>query len=155
MININILTVGKIKEKYLVDLINEYIKRISKFAKINMIELADESNKLPEAMVLEKESNKILENIPKNSYKILLDIKGEMLDSIALANKLQEISTYFNSNITFIIGGSMGVGDEVRRQADYRLSFSKLTFPHQLMRGILLEQIYRCFKILNNEAYHK
>lgn len=155
MININILTVGKIKEKYLVDLINEYIKRISKFAKINMIELADESNKLPEAMVLEKESNKILENIPKNSYKILLDIKGEMLDSIALANKLQEISTYFNSNITFIIGGSLGVADEVRRQADYRLSFSKLTFPHQLMRGILLEQIYRCFKILNNEAYHK
>ena len=155
MTNINILCVGKIKEKYLVDLINEYSKRISKFAKLNIIELADESNKLPETIVLEKESNKIIENIPHNSFLILLDIKGEMLGSVELANKINEISTYHSSNITFIIGGSMGVNEEVRKKVDYKLSFSKMTFPHQLMRGILLEQIYRSFKILNNEAYHK
>lgn len=152
---ITILAVGKIKEKYLTDLINEYQKRITKYHKINIVELEDETNKQAEELIINKESKRILEHIPTNSYVVLLDLKGHMLDSVELASKIQNIFTYESSNITFIIGGSCGVNDEVRQASNYRLCFSKMTFPHQLMRGILLEQIYRSFKILNNESYHK
>ena len=155
MIEINVISVGNVKEKYLQELIADYKKRISKYAKIELIELKDESNKINENVVKETEGERILSSIKEGFYVILLDLKGQMLDSISLSKKLDEISTYHSSKIAFIIGGSFGVSEDVKKRANYLLSFSKMTFPHQLAMGLLLEQIYRSFKILNNETYHK
>lgn len=155
MIEINVISVGNVKEKYLQELIADYKKRISKYAKIELIELKDESNKINENIVKETEGERILSSIKEGFYVILLDLRGQMLDSISLSKKLDEISTYHSSKIAFIIGGSFGVSEAVKKRANYMLSFSKMTFPHQLAKGMLLEQIYRSFKILNNETYHK
>ena len=138
---------GKIKEDYLNKLIDDYKKRISRYHKIEIIELNDSND-------LQKESVDILKHINNQDYVIALDIDGENLDSVSLAKKID--TTFLNyGTITFIIGSSFGLHEDIKRRANYRLSFSKLTFPHGLFRGILLEQIYRSFKILNNETYHK
>lgn len=157
---ITILSVGKIKETYLIDGIKEYTKRLSKYAKIEEIQVQDEpisknSNDSLDLEVKNKEGKKILSIIDLKSYKIILDLKGEMCSSEELAKKILDINTYSNSHITFVIGGSLGLSKEVLDIADYKLCFSKMTFPHQLMKLILLEQIYRAFKINNNETYHK
>lgn len=149
---IKIICVGKVKEKFYNDAINEYKKRIGKYTKIEIIELKDEA--YDKDKTIKKESDEILRVINNNDYNIGLDISGNMLDSVSFANKIDNIFQ-INSNITFIIGGSYGFNDEVRSRCSYLLSFSKMTFPHQLFRVILLEQIYRSFRILNNEKYHK
>lgn len=143
---IKIICVGKIKEKYLRDAISDYEKRISKYHKINIIEV-DDSN-------MKEESTRILKNIKKDDFVITLEINGNVISSMEFANKIDKLFIT-NSNITFVIGGSDGIDDIVKERSNYSLSFSTLTFPHQLFRVILLEQIYRCFKILNNETYHK
>ena len=144
---IKLICMGKIKEDYLNKLIDDYKKRISRYHKIEIIELNDSND-------LQKESVDILKHINNQDYVIALDVNGENLDSVSLAQKID--STFLNyGTITFIIGSSFGLHDDVKRRANYKLSFSKLTFPHGLFRGILLEQIYRSFKILNNETYHK
>ena len=150
---IKIICVGKIKEEYLNKGINEYKKRISKYHNIEIYELQDEGL-LDKQTTLKKEKEKILKIINPKDYLIILDIDGKELNSIQLAKKIDEIFIT-NSNITFIIGGSYGIDDSIKDLADLKLSFSKLTFPHQLFRVILLEQIYRAFKINNNEEYHK
>ena len=144
---IKIICMGKIKEDYLTKLIEDYKKRIARYHKIEIIELNDSND-------LQKESVDILKHINSQDYVIALDIEGEFLDSVSLAKKID--STFLNyGTITFVIGSSFGLHEEIKRRANYKLSFSKLTFPHGLFRGILLEQIYRSFKILNNETYHK
>lgn len=158
--NIDIVCVGKIKEKYLKDAIDEYSKRLSKYVKLSIKENADEKceDKQSEALdikVKEIEGKRILNSIKDSSYVILLDIDGKMIDSVSLSEKISSLAINGVSDITFIIGGSLGVSEVVKKRADYRLSFSKMTFPHQLMRVILLEQIYRAFRIMNNEPYHK
>ncbi len=157
---ITIISVGKLKEKYLLDGISEYIKRISKYSSVEEKVLKDEPIPQNASLAIEneikiKEGKKILESIPQNSFKIVLDLKGEMLKSEELAMKIKNIQTYNSSHIVFIIGGSLGLSKEVIDSADYSLCFSKMTFPHQLMKLILLEQVYRAFKINNNETYHK
>jgi len=144
---ITIIAVGKLKEKYLKDGINEYLKRLSPYAKVNILELADE--KAPDnysenelLQVKEKEGVKILQHIKDNQYVIALVIEGELLSSEELASEIDKLITYGNSHIVFIIGGSMGLSKKVYKRADKHLSFSKMTFPHQLMRLILVEQIY-------------
>lgn len=144
---IKILCVGKIKERYLQDLINDYLKRISKYHKIEIIELKDDSN-------YQKETSNLLEHIKTSDYNIALDIKGKMIKSEEFASIIDK-TFLTNSTITFIIGGSLGLNEEIKSKCQQIISFSHLTFPHGLFRGILLEQIYRSFKILNNEAYHK
>ena len=148
---ITIIAVGKIKEKYYNDATSEYLKRISKFHKINIIEVDKEKDKNTS---LVKEKEYILKHIKPKDYVIALDIEGKEMNSKTLAFKINEIFNH-NSNLVFIIGGSYGLHEDIKQIANYRLSFSKLTFPHQLFRVILLEQIYRSFKILNNETYHK
>ena len=143
---IKIICVGKIKENYLRDMINDYAKRISKYHKIEIIELTDSN--------INKEKEELHRVINTKDYNIVMDIDGNNLSSREFAEKIDK-TFLINSNITFIIGGSDGISPEIKELANYRLSFSKLTFPHQLFRGILLEQIYRAFKILNNESYHK
>lgn len=143
---INIICIGKIKENYLKEGINDYQKRISKYHKINIIELPDND--------IINEGNEIIKHLNRKDYIIALDINGNELSSVELADKLDK-TFIINSNITFIIGGSNGIRDDIKELANYRLSFSKLTYPHGLFRLILLEQIYRSFKILNNETYHK
>ena len=151
---IKVICVGKIKEKYFVDALDEYKKRISKYSKLEIIEVSDEATD-NEKIVLAKEKEKLLKAINKSDYNIVLDIDGKELSSVELSDKINNIFTNYNSNITFIIGGSCGIDDEIKNMCDFRLSFSKMTFPHQLFRVLLLEQIYRAFKILNNESYHK
>lgn len=155
MIEINVISVGSIKEKYMQELISDYKKRISKYAQIDLIELKDESNKVNENVVKEIEGERIISSIKDGFFVILLDLRGQMLDSVSLSKKIDEITTYQSSKIAFVIGGSYGVSDAVKKRANYSLSISKMTFPHQFARGILLEQIYRSFKILSNETYHK
>lgn len=149
---ITIITVGKIKEKYIKEGINDYLKRISKYTKIELIELDDES--FDKTKTLKIESEKILKKINPKSYIITLEIDGKESSSIELANLIEK-TTSINSNITFIIGGSYGLDDSIKNISNYKLSFSKMTFPHQLFRLIFLEQIYRSYKIINNEEYHK
>lgn len=144
---IKIICMGKIKEDYLNKMILDYKTRISRYHKIEIIELNDSND-------LQKESVDILKHINNQDYVIALDIDGENLDSVSLAKKIDSIFLN-NGTITFIIGSSFGLHEDIKKRANYRLSFSKLTFPHGLFRGILLEQIYRSFKILNNETYHK
>ena len=150
---IKIICVGKIKEKYLKAAIEEYSKRLSKYTKLEIIELSDITN-LNTNDILKKEGNNILSYIKEKDYVIALDIDGIKMDSVIFATKLS--NTFItNANIIFLIGGSYGLSDEVKNRSNLRLSFSNFTFPHQLFRVILLEQIYRAFKIINNEEYHK
>lgn len=144
---IKILCVGKIKEKYLNDLINDYKTRITKYHKIEIIELKDSN--------ITNESNEILNYLNEKDFNICMDISGKEYTSLELSKLIDNTFTNGYGNITFIIGGSDGINDLVKNKCNLRLSFSKLTFPHGLFRGILLEQIYRSFKILNNESYHK
>ncbi len=158
--NITLVTVGKIKEKYLVDAIKEYSKRLSKYCKLNIIEVPDEktdenASDVANEQVKEKEGQKILKYVKDDAFVVTLEILGKMLTSEELASKIEDITVSGKSHITFIIGGSLGLHKDVSKRADYKLSFSKMTFPHQLMRVILLEQIYRSFRILKNEPYHK
>lgn len=152
---ITIIAVGKLKEKAWKELSDEYVKRISSYSKVEIIEVADETNRLEEAKVKKLEGERILKAIKKDSFVVLLDLRGRMLNSVELSMKIDEINTYHSSNITFIIGGSLGVSDEVFARADYKWKLSDLTFPHNLVRILLLEQIYRSYRILNNEPYHK
>lgn len=149
---ITIITVGKIKEKYIREGIDDYLKRLSKFTKIELIELEDES--FDKAKTLKKEADKILKKINPKSFIVTLEIDGKELSSIELS-ELIEKTTITHSNITFIIGGSYGLDDEIKKLSNYKLSFSKMTFPHQLFRLLFLEQLYRSYKIINNEEYHK
>lgn len=157
---ISIIAVGKIKEKFMKEAIKEFQKRLSRYCKLNIIELDDE--KAPEKLsqkdmdiIKDKEGQRILSKIDESSYIITLEIKGKNPTSDELAEKLENIMVEGNNHITFIIGGSLGLSKEVLSRSNYRLSFSKMTFPHQLMRLILLEQIYRSFRIIKNEPYHK
>ena len=143
---ITIICVGKIKESYLKDMIDDYAKRINKYHKLSIIELKDSN--------INSESNEINKYIKNDSYNIVLDINGTMYDSVSLSKKIDSLFINY-SNINFIIGGSDGITEEVKAKCNERLSFSKFTFPHGLFRAILLEQIYRSFKIINNETYHK
>jgi 23S rRNA (pseudouridine1915-N3)-methyltransferase len=156
---ITIIAVGKIKEKYLIEGIKEYSKRLSKYTKLEIIEVPDEHapenlSKKELDIIKDKEGDKIESRI-KDSYVIALAIKGIMFTSEELANKIEDIKTYNSSHITFIIGGSLGLAKSILRKANLKMSFSEMTFPHQLMRLILLEQVYRSFRINNNEPYHK
>jgi 23S rRNA (pseudouridine1915-N3)-methyltransferase len=150
---IKIICVGKIKEKFYREAIEEYLKRLSKYTKIEIIELQDITSDNIE-IIKTKEKELILQKIKEKEYIITLEIDGKELNSIELSKKIEE-TFITNSNITFIIGGSYGLHDDIKKLSDFSLSFSKLTFPHQLFRVILLEQIYRSFKIINNESYHK
>lgn len=157
---ISIITVGKLKEKYLKQGIDEYLKRLSAYAKVEIIEVADE--KAPEHLseaemeeVKRKEGERILSHLSEDTYIITLEISGRMLNSEQLAAKIDELGTYGKSKLAFIIGGSLGLSKEVQNRSDLALSFSKMTFPHQLMRLILLEQIYRAYRINRGEPYHK
>ncbi|WP_309247391.1 23S rRNA (pseudouridine(1915)-N(3))-methyltransferase RlmH [Bacillus halotolerans] len=158
--NISIITVGKLKEKYLKQGIDEYLKRLSAYAKLDIIEVPDE--KAPEELsetemmqVKQKEGERILAKIHPDAHVIALAIEGKMKSSEELADTLDKLATYGKSKIAFVIGGSLGLSQEVLQRADEKLSFSKMTFPHQLMKMILLEQIYRAFRINRGEPYHK
>lgn len=157
--NINIICVGKIKEKYFTAAIEEYSKRLSRFSRLNIIEVADE--KIPDnasekecEIIKNKEGAKILSKLGGNEYVIAMCIEGKEISSEGLAEKIAA-TAMTTSNITFIIGGSIGLSDEVKARANHKMSFGKITLPHQLMRVVLLEQVYRAFKINNNESYHK
>lgn len=158
--NISIFSVGKLKEKYLKQGIDEYLKRLGSYAKVEIIEVADE--KAPENLsevemeqVKDKEGERILAKISDDTYIIILAIQGKLLSSEELAREIDQLATYGKSKIAFVIGGSLGLSKAVEKRADYALSFSKMTFPHQLMRLILVEQIYRAFRINRGEPYHK
>ena len=157
---ITIITVGKIKEKYLKDAIAEYSKRLSKYCKLEIVEVADEktpdnASDIVNEQIKNKEGERILSAIKDDAYVCALAIEGKMLDSVELSEKIERLGIEGTSNITFVIGGSLGLADAVLKRADYKLSFSRMTFPHQLMRVILLEQIYRAYRIMKNEPYHK
>ena len=157
---ITILCVGKVKEKFYRDAIAEFTKRLSRYCKLEIIEVADEktdeqASQTEIDIVKGKEGERLLKNIKDDAYVFCLAIDGRQLDSVELSQKLDKLMTSGKSHMYFVIGGSLGLSDEVLKRADYELSFSKMTFPHQLMRVILLEQIYRSFRISNNEPYHK
>ena len=157
---ITLITVGKLKEKYFTMAVEEYSKRLSRYAKLNIIELADEKtpdNASPaeEENIKRKEGERIIKSLKGDEYIITLEIEGKMFNSVELSQKINQIGISGKGHIAFIIGGSLGLSDEVSGIADFKLSFSKLTFPHQLMRVILLEQIYRGYRIIKGEPYHK
>lgn len=157
---ITVITVGKIKEKFYTDAIGEYAKRLSKYCKLDMVEVADE--KAPETLsekeeiqIKDKEGERILAKVPDSAYVICLAIEGKNLSSEELSEKMASLGLNGDSHIVFIIGGSLGLSAKVMARADFKLSFSRMTFPHQLMKVVLLEQVYRGFRIMNNHAYHK
>ena len=157
---ITVISVGKIKEKYFTGAIEEYAKRLSRYCRLDLIEVPDE--KTPdgaseglELQIKEKEGERILQKIPDGAFVVALAIDGKMLDSEELAGQMERWNVGGISHVVFLIGGSLGLAPTVLKRADYKLSFSKMTFPHQLMRVILLEQIYRSFRIRNHEPYHK
>lgn len=157
---IRILSVGKIKEKYLTDGINEYKKRLSRYCRLSMHQVADEKTPDKASPALNKqikdtEGERLLKLIKDNDYVICLAIEGSMPDSVELSRKINQLGVTGHSCVDFVIGGSLGLSDAVLGRADYKLSFSRMTFPHQLMQMILLEQIYRSYRIINNEPYHK
>lgn len=157
---INIVAVGKIKEKYWKDAISEYSKRLGAYCDLKIIEVADEktpdqASQAAEDGIRDKEGERILKHLKDDMYVITLEISGQMLTSESLAKKIEDLGIQGKSSIAFVIGGSIGLGKEVLRRSNYALSFSKMTFPHQLMRVILLEQVYRGFKIQRGEPYHK
>ncbi|HOO27171.1 MAG TPA: 23S rRNA (pseudouridine(1915)-N(3))-methyltransferase RlmH [Lachnospiraceae bacterium] len=158
--NIDLICVGKIKESYLKAAILEYEKRLSRYCRLKIIETADEKTPDGQSSVLDNkirqtEAERILKHIKKESCVISLEIGGEMLDSVELSKKIETLGINGTNNIQFIIGGSLGLHPSVSEMADLKLSFSKMTFPHQLMRVILLEQVYRSYRIMHNEPYHK
>lgn len=157
---IAVLTVGKIKEKFFRDAIDEYSKRLSRYCKLEILQVADEktpdgASEALEQQIKEKEGERILSNIKDGSFVIALAIEGKMPDSVELAEKIEKWGISGISQLVFVIGGSLGLSDAVLARADYKLSFSRMTFPHQLMRVILLEQIYRSYRIIQGEPYHK
>ena len=151
---LKLICVGKVKDASLKALIDDYQKRIQKYHKLEVIEVKDEPIRDNEKEVLDIEASRIMSKIDKDDYVILLDLHGESLDSVSFANKIDKLFVSY-SKITFVIGGSLGLGEEVKKRANYRLKLSDMTFLHQMTRLIILEQIYRCFKILNHETYHK
>lgn len=157
---ITVLAVGKIKESYLREAVGEYVKRLGRYCKLDIIEVADE--KTPDlldggaaGLVLQKEGERLLKHVPKGSYVITLELSGRQLTSENFAGKLSGLAVQGVSHIVFIIGGSLGLGKNILEKSDFSLSFSKMTYPHQLMRVILLEQIYRAYQILQGGPYHK
>jgi len=157
---ITILCVGKVKEKFYRDAIEEFSKRLSRYCKLEIIEVADEKTQEEASeteirIVKDKEGERLIKNIKEDAYVVCLCIDGKQLDSEELSEKIEQIGIQGKSHVYFIIGGSLGLADIVVKRADFKLSFSKMTFPHQLMRVILLEQIYRAYRIMNNEPYHK
>lgn len=160
MVNIDLICIGKLKEKFWVDAVNEYTKRLSGYCKFNIIELPEEkSNNDPSEseiyQIIEAEGKRILQKIKSNSYVVSMAIEGKNLDSIQLEELISTKSCAGYSNFSFIIGGSWGISDEVKNRSDFKLSMSKMTFPHQLARVMFCEQIYRSFKISKGEKYHK
>lgn len=159
MLNIHIICIGKLKETYLKDAISEYSKRLQKYCSLTITELQDEKlpNKLNESIINEiknKECNKIIQAIKKESYVFCLDLKGKQFSSEEFSQKLENIALNENSHITFIIGGTLGLNEEILKIANEKICFSKMTFPHQLIRVFLLEQLFRAFKISKRETYH-
>lgn len=157
---VTLICVGKLKEKYLTQGVDEYTKRLSRYCNLEIIELADEkapdhASDTVEDMIKQKEGDRILKVLKEDSYCIALAIEGSMLSSEELAGKIDTLGVSGISHISFIIGGSLGLSDEVLKRVDFKLSFSRMTFPHQLMRMILLEQIYRAYRIIKKEPYHK
>ena len=157
---ITLITVGKIKEKFFTDAIAEYMKRLSRYCKPEIIQVADEKTPENAALAVEKqvkdtEGERILRHVAEDAFVVALEIRGEMLSSEELADFIERKQVSGTSHIQFVIGGSLGLSEAVLRRADYRLSFSRMTFPHQLMRVVLLEQIYRSFRIIAGEPYHK
>ncbi len=157
---ISVITVGKIKEKYLRDAIAEYSKRLSRYCRLEIIEVADErtpdqASEAVEENIRTKEGERLLKYVRDDMYVITLEIGGKMLTSEQFAEKIETLGVQGKSSIAFVIGGSIGLGREVLKRSDYALSFSKMTFPHQLMRVVLLEQVYRGYRIINGEPYHK
>lgn len=159
MLNIKVICVGKLKESYLKSAVLEYSKRLCKYCHLEFVEIADE--RLPSKLnnsiissIKEKECAKIIEHLKKDSYIFCLDLLGTEFSSEGFSKKISDIALNFNSSITFIIGGSLGLTHEILSMADDKICFSKMTFPHQLIRVFLLEQLFRAFKILNNETYH-
>lgn len=157
---ITIVCVGKIKEKFYRDALAEYTKRLSRYCSLSITEVADEKTKeqasdVECAIIKDREGERILKSIREDGYVIALAIDGKNLDSVELSKKIENLALTGKSNLYFVIGGSLGLSDEVMKRADYKLSFSHMTFPHQLMRVILLEQIYRSYRIINHEPYHK
>jgi len=157
---ITLICVGKLKEKYLTLGVGEYVKRLSRYCTLDIIELADEktpdnASVAQDEMIKKKEGERILKALKEDSFCIVLAIEGNMLSSEELAGKIEQLGVSGTSHISFIIGGSLGLSEEVLKRADYKLSFSKMTFPHQLMRMILTEQIYRAYRINTNQPYHK
>ncbi|WP_138206408.1 23S rRNA (pseudouridine(1915)-N(3))-methyltransferase RlmH [Haloimpatiens lingqiaonensis] len=158
--NITIISVGKLKEKYLKMAIDEYSKRLSRYCKLDLIEVPDEktpdnASEKEELSIKEKEGQAILKHIKDNMYVVALDLKGKMISSEELSNFIGDCTLGGSSHIAFIIGGSLGLSQEILKRANYKLCFSKMTFPHQLFRVMLLEQIYRAFRIRSGEPYHK
>ena len=160
MLTINVLCVGKIKEKFFREAILEYSKRLSKYCNLNIIEVED--NKIPDKLspntkkaIKDEEALKMINHLKKDTYLICLDLNGKEYDSVEFSEKISKLTSYGNSNITFVIGGTLGIGDEILKMAKEKISFSKMTFPHQLIRVFLLEQIYRGFKIMGGETYHR
>lgn len=159
-VKITLITVGKIKEKYFTDAIAEYSKRLSRYCKLEIVEVADEktpdeASSHEEELIKAKEGERILKSIKDDAYVVALAIEGKKLTSPGLADFIDKLGVGGTSHIQFVIGGSLGLAPEVLKRADYKLSFSDMTFPHQLMRVILLEQIYRAYRIINGEPYHK
>lgn len=157
---IMLVTVGKIKEKFFEDAIKEYSKRLSRYCKLEILQVADEktpegASEAVELQIKEKEGQRILSLIRDDAYVIALAIEGKMLDSEELAERIEKLGVSGISQIVFVIGGSLGLSAQVMKRADYALSFSRMTFPHQLMRVVLLEQIYRSYRIMNHQPYHK
>lgn len=157
---ITLIAVGKIKERYFEDAIREYSKRLSRYCRLEIIQVADEktpdgASEALEEQIKEKEGRRILDQIREGAYVIALAVEGKQLDSLELAARMERLAVEGKSQLVFLIGGSLGLSKEVMRRADFALSFSAMTFPHQLMRGILLEQIYRSFRIRAGEPYHK
>lgn len=157
---ITIVCVGKIKEKFYRDALAEYTKRLSRYCSLSITEVADEKTKeqasdVECAIIKDREGERILKSIREDGYVIALAIDGKNLDSVELSKKIENLALTGKSNLYFVIGGSLGLSDEVMKRANYKLSFSRMTFPHQLMRVILLEQIYRSYRIINHEPYHK
>ncbi|MGG1572834.1 23S rRNA (pseudouridine(1915)-N(3))-methyltransferase RlmH [Fictibacillus sp. NRS-1165] len=158
--NILVVTVGKLKEKYLKMGIDEYVKRLGPYAKIEIIEVADE--KAPEnlsdqemQMVKKAEGDRILAKIPQDAHVVAMAIEGKLVSSEDLAKNLDELATYGKSKVAFVIGGSLGLSEEVMKRANEKISFGRITYPHQLMKLVLVEQIYRAFRINRGEPYHK
>ena len=157
---ITIISVGKVKEKFYRDAISEYEKRLSRYCKFQIIEVADEktpdkASAIEEEQIKEKEADRILSHIKEDAFVITLEIMGKKLDSVSFANLLEQKAVHGISHIQFVIGGSLGLHQKVSQRSDYKLSFSDMTFPHQLMRVILAEQIYRAYRIISGEPYHK